>query len=236
MRDELSRFNFNADVTRYVNWRGQHTIKAGVQFERIVDDMLSGEQAATVQLFWDQSYALNDGRRLRGHVRLLQRRPLRTRRRHRVEQRRPVRAGRVDAQPQADTEPRRADRARGRAVLPSRQPRRRLRLRRQDCAARRVCLGRQRRQPVEGLRQLGRLLRPDEADRRPRHVRRRQLDELLLHARLPSTGRRSRAATAQPGSGCPGTFITQFDFRPVANNPTTTSSSIPISIRRARRS
>ena len=23
----------------------------------------------------------------------------------------------------------------------------------------------------------------------------------------------------QPGSGCPGTFITQFDFRPVANNP-----------------
>ena len=27
----------------------------------------------------------------------------------------------------------------------------------------------------------------------------------------------------QPGSGCPGTFITQFDFRPVANNPTTRS-------------
>ncbi len=24
----------------------------------------------------------------------------------------------------------------------------------------------------------------------------------------------------QPGSGCPGSFITQFDFRPVANNPT----------------
>ena len=62
----LSRFNFNADVTRYVNWRGQHTIKGGFQLERIVDDTLSGEQAATVQLFWDQSYALNDGRRLRG--------------------------------------------------------------------------------------------------------------------------------------------------------------------------
>jgi len=32
----------------------------------IRDSTLSGEQAATVQLSWDQSYALNDGRRLRG--------------------------------------------------------------------------------------------------------------------------------------------------------------------------
>ena len=37
-----------------------------MQVERIVDDTLSGEQAATVQLFWDQTYALNDGRRIRG--------------------------------------------------------------------------------------------------------------------------------------------------------------------------
>jgi len=66
VRGGLSRFNFNADVTRYANWRGQHTIKGGFQVERIVDDTLSGEQAATVQLFWDQSYALNDGRRIRG--------------------------------------------------------------------------------------------------------------------------------------------------------------------------
>jgi hypothetical protein len=66
VRGGLSRFNFNADVTRYANWRGQHTFKGGFQVERIVDDTLSGEQAATVQLFWDQSYALNDGRRIRG--------------------------------------------------------------------------------------------------------------------------------------------------------------------------
>ncbi len=66
VRGGLSRFNLNADVTRYGNWRGQHTVKGGLQVERIVDDTLSGEQAATVQLFWDQSYALNDGRRIRG--------------------------------------------------------------------------------------------------------------------------------------------------------------------------
>ena len=66
VRGGLSRFNFNTDVTRYASWRGQHTVKAGLQVERIVDNTLSGEQAATVQLFWDQSYALNDGRRIRG--------------------------------------------------------------------------------------------------------------------------------------------------------------------------
>ena len=66
IRGGLSRFNFNVDASRYANWRGQHTIKGGLQVERVVDDTLSGEQAATVQLFWDQSYALNDGRRVRG--------------------------------------------------------------------------------------------------------------------------------------------------------------------------
>jgi len=66
VRGGLSRFNFNADVTRYETWHGQHTVKGGFQIERIVDDTLSGEQAPTVQLFWDQSYVLNDGRTMRG--------------------------------------------------------------------------------------------------------------------------------------------------------------------------
>ncbi len=66
IRGDLRRINVNADVTRYGSWHGQHTLKGGIQIERIRDSTLSGEQAATVQLFWDQSYALNDGRRLRG--------------------------------------------------------------------------------------------------------------------------------------------------------------------------
>jgi hypothetical protein len=66
VRGLLRRINFNADITRYGAWHGQHTLKGGIQVERIRDDTLSGEQAATVQLFWDQSYATNDGRRVRG--------------------------------------------------------------------------------------------------------------------------------------------------------------------------
>ena len=99
VRGGLSRFNVNADITRYGNWRGQHTLKGGFQVERIVDDTLSGEQAATVQLFWNQSYALNDGRRLRGKYGYYNVVAPRDDRRHRVEQPRPVRAGCVDAQP-----------------------------------------------------------------------------------------------------------------------------------------
>jgi hypothetical protein len=66
VRGDLRRINLNADATRYASWHGQHTLKGGVQVERIRDNTLSGEQAATVQLFWDQQYATNDGRRVRG--------------------------------------------------------------------------------------------------------------------------------------------------------------------------
>ena len=33
------------DITRYLTWRGQHTLKAGVQFEHIENSVLSGAQA-----------------------------------------------------------------------------------------------------------------------------------------------------------------------------------------------
>ena len=54
------------------------------------------------------------------------------------------------------------------------------------------------------VRQLGRVLRPDEADDRPRHVRRRPLGQLLLHARHLRLAVDLSAATARRGSGCPG--------------------------------
>lgn len=66
VRNNQNRFNFNADFTRYGTWRGEHTLKAGVQFERQRDNVLSGAQAETIELFWDSSYATNDGRRVRG--------------------------------------------------------------------------------------------------------------------------------------------------------------------------
>jgi Carboxypeptidase regulatory-like domain/TonB dependent receptor-like, beta-barrel len=66
VRNDQGRFNFNADVTRYGTWHGQHTAKAGIQYERQHDDVLSGAQAETIELYWDSSYATNDGRRVRG--------------------------------------------------------------------------------------------------------------------------------------------------------------------------
>jgi hypothetical protein len=66
VRDDLSRFNVNADMTRYLNWRGQHTVKAGVQFEHIANSVLSGAQAETIDLFWNSDYVANDGQRYRG--------------------------------------------------------------------------------------------------------------------------------------------------------------------------
>ena len=71
---------------------------------------------------------------------------------------------------------------------------------------------------VEGVRQLGRVLRSDEADRRARHVRRRQLGELLLPLET-FDGRRSRAATDRRAAAVPAPSSRPFDFRPVSNNP-----------------
>src|SRR5205807_3238609 len=66
VRDTFARYNVNADVTRYLTWRGQHTVKAGIQFEHITNDVLSGQQAPTIQLFWGASYATVDGRVVTG--------------------------------------------------------------------------------------------------------------------------------------------------------------------------
>ena len=66
VRDDLSRLNVNSDITRYLNWRGQHTIKAGMQLEHIENSVLSGAQAETIDLFWNSSYVANNGQSYRG--------------------------------------------------------------------------------------------------------------------------------------------------------------------------
>ena len=66
VRDNSASYDANADVTRYVNWRGTHTLKAGVQFEHETNNVLSGAQAPTVTLNWDASYSTVDGRNVRG--------------------------------------------------------------------------------------------------------------------------------------------------------------------------
>ena len=66
VRDNFGSFDVNADVTRYQNWHGSHTIKGGIQFERQTNNVLSGSQAPTVALSWDASYSTVDGRVVRG--------------------------------------------------------------------------------------------------------------------------------------------------------------------------
>ena len=52
-RDQQTRANIQADTTFYVNAGGQHAFKAGVQFDRIGNDVLSGETGNFVRLNWD---------------------------------------------------------------------------------------------------------------------------------------------------------------------------------------
>jgi hypothetical protein len=66
VQDDENRFTVGVDATRYLSWRGQHSMKAGMLVERVANGVNQGAQAPTVQLFWDATLATNDGRRVRG--------------------------------------------------------------------------------------------------------------------------------------------------------------------------
>ena len=141
-----------------------------------------------------------DGRRVQRHLRALHGDARLQLGRHPHQRRRPLPAGRVDGRPNLTLNLGvRTDKE----EIPSYtrgQPRHQVRLRRQDLAARRLRVGHPRQRQVEGLRQLGHLLRHLEARDAARPVRLRALGHLLLHARhvqlavdpvRPSAGRRS---------------------------------------------
>jgi hypothetical protein len=54
-RNIYGRTNAQIDATYYANFGGQHTLKGGVQFDRIANDVLDVEQANRIQPFWDQT-------------------------------------------------------------------------------------------------------------------------------------------------------------------------------------
>ncbi len=54
-RDKFGRLGFNVDGTYYGNFKGQHTLKAGIQWERLSNDVLTGAQAPTVTINWNAS-------------------------------------------------------------------------------------------------------------------------------------------------------------------------------------
>jgi outer membrane receptor protein involved in Fe transport len=66
VRDDYTRFNLNADATYYAAFKGQHQIKAGFQFERLGNDVLTGQTQPTITLNWNASRSTFDGRQVRG--------------------------------------------------------------------------------------------------------------------------------------------------------------------------
>ena len=52
-KDKYSRIGWTGDSTFFVNAAGQHTVKGGVQFERIENDVKNVEQQPNVSLGWD---------------------------------------------------------------------------------------------------------------------------------------------------------------------------------------
>lgn len=65
-RDLYTRTGVNFDVSYYANFAGQHTFKAGAQLDRYANDVLSGEQAPNVSIYFGDTRSANDGTFQRG--------------------------------------------------------------------------------------------------------------------------------------------------------------------------
>ena len=55
VKDDYTRVSVNADATYYANWKGQHTFKGGFQYERLGNEVNTGQQAPNIALSWNQS-------------------------------------------------------------------------------------------------------------------------------------------------------------------------------------
>ncbi|MEX2273243.1 MAG: TonB-dependent receptor [Vicinamibacterales bacterium] len=53
-KDANSRFNFNVDATTFRHWKGQHSLKVGVQYERLSNSVDEGQQFANIVFQWDR--------------------------------------------------------------------------------------------------------------------------------------------------------------------------------------
>jgi len=65
-QDAYGRVNVNADITRYANFKGEHAFKAGVQWERISNAVDTGQQAPNISLRWNETKTTSTNDRVRG--------------------------------------------------------------------------------------------------------------------------------------------------------------------------
>jgi carboxypeptidase family protein/TonB-dependent receptor-like protein len=59
-RNIFTRYFFNGNTTWYKSFAGQHTIKAGMRFERFGNDVLTGNTKPNITLYWGQNYTNPD--------------------------------------------------------------------------------------------------------------------------------------------------------------------------------
>lgn len=54
--DANNRFSFNLDATTFRHWKGQHSLKVGVQYERLHNTVDEGQQFANISINWNRSF------------------------------------------------------------------------------------------------------------------------------------------------------------------------------------
>jgi outer membrane receptor for ferrienterochelin and colicin len=59
-RDTQKRLNAQFDATFYFSGAGEHQLKAGVQFDRIANDVLNGELGNLVRIYWGRQLVSSD--------------------------------------------------------------------------------------------------------------------------------------------------------------------------------
>ncbi len=60
VKDDYTRVSASADMTYYAAWKGQHTLKGGFQYERLGNEVNTGQQAPNIALNWNTSYTTID--------------------------------------------------------------------------------------------------------------------------------------------------------------------------------
>jgi hypothetical protein len=65
-QDAYGRFNVNADVTRYATFKGEHAFKGGFQWERITNTVDTGQQGPNIQLRWNETRTTSTNARVKG--------------------------------------------------------------------------------------------------------------------------------------------------------------------------
>ena len=216
VQNDFSRFNVNVDATKFFNWKGQHSVKVGVQLERFGNSVNNGDQFPNIALIWNATRSTLSSTNVRGTYGYYDGDAALHDWRHPLEQHRPVRSGPVDGQQQADVELRPA-----RSTRPTSRP-----IAKKTRASSSASATRSRRASASpttcAATACGRRTAPGACSTTSRSSRCRSArsaptaGSATTGRSTTTTGRRS-TATALPTSNCPGTFIEQVDFRHVSN-------------------